>query len=217
MSGDIVTALKHIVENHHLLNHPFYRAWTAGQLPVERLQRYAVRYYPHVAQFPRYISAIHARCADLATRQVLLDNLTEEEAGEDNHPELWLRFAEAVGVPRDEVRGAAPVPAAQSLVRTYGELAATGPLAQGLAALYVYESQIPPIAAAKIEGLKRWYGVEDERGLAFFRVHQQADVRHADATAELLDKHTTRTSEADAARQGGQKAVTALWAMLDNV
>jgi pyrroloquinoline-quinone synthase len=217
MSGDVVTELKDIVESHHLLNHPFYQAWTAGQLPVERLQRYAVRYYPHIAHFPRYISAIHARCADLATRQVLLENLTEEEGGEDNHPELWLRFAEALGVPRDEVRGAAPVPAADSLVRTYGELAATGPLAQGLAALYVYESQIPPIAAAKIDGLTRWYGVEDERGLAFFRVHEQADVWHAEATADLLDKHTTRPSDADAARAGGQRAVTALWEMLDGV
>lgn len=217
MPENIVKDLKEIVDSHHLLNHPFYQAWTAGELPLERLQRYAVRYYPHVAQFPRYISAIHTRCEDIESRQVLLDNLIEEEAGKDNHPELWLRFAEAIGVSREDVVGAEPVQEAEDLVRTYGDLAATGPVAQGLAALYVYESQVPAVAAAKIDGLRRWYGVQDEQGLAFFKVHQQADVWHADATAELIDRHTSNSSDADAVRAGGQKAVTALWNMLDAV
>ena len=217
MPAEVVTALKDVVAHHHLLNHPFYQAWTAGRLPIERLQRYAVRYHPHVAAFPRYISAIHSRCADLETRQVLLANLTEEESGEDNHPDLWLRFCEALDVPRDEVTTARPVPAARSLVRTYHGLAAKGPLARGLAALFVYESQVPAIAATKIDGLQRWYGVDDERGLAFFRVHQQADVWHADAIAGLLDKHTARQADAESALEGGQRAVAALWDMLDAV
>jgi len=74
-----------------MLKHPFYQAWTAGTLSLERLQNYAVEYYPHVAAFPRYLSAIHSRCADIATRQAILENLIEEERGSENHPELWLR------------------------------------------------------------------------------------------------------------------------------
>jgi pyrroloquinoline-quinone synthase len=33
----------------------------------------------------------------------LLDNLIEEEKGSENHPELWLRFAEGLGFDRDSV------------------------------------------------------------------------------------------------------------------
>lgn len=217
MSSEIVAALEDTVSEHHLLKHAFYQDWTAGQLPMERLQSYAVRYYPHVAAFPRYISAMHTRCADLETRQVLLENLVEEESGDDNHPELWLRFAEALGVPREEVTKAEPVPAAEALVQTFHGLASDGPLAQGLAALFVYERQIPPIATAKIHGLQRWYGVDDDRGLAFFRVHEEADVWHAGAVARLIEKHAIDEADADAAVEGGKRAVAALWEMLDAV
>ena len=86
----------------HLLKHPFYQAWSAGDLGVEKLQFYAKEYYSHVAAFPRYISSIHSLCSDIKSRQILLENLIEEEKGEENHPELWLRFAEGLGVKRQE-------------------------------------------------------------------------------------------------------------------
>jgi pyrroloquinoline-quinone synthase len=35
---------------------------------------------------------LHSRCDELETRQVLLENLIDEERGAGNHPELWLRL-----------------------------------------------------------------------------------------------------------------------------
>ena len=29
---------------------------------------------------------------------MLLDNLIDEEKGSENHPELWMRFAEGMGI-----------------------------------------------------------------------------------------------------------------------
>jgi CoA-transferase family III len=40
------------------------------------------------------LSALHSRCDDLDTRQVLLENLIDEERGAGNHPALWLKFAQ---------------------------------------------------------------------------------------------------------------------------
>ena len=90
MSRDVIADLDSMIAEHSMLKHPFYQAWTAGTLTRERLQNYTVEYYPHVAAFPRYLSAIHSRCADMATRQAILENLIEEERGAENHPELWL-------------------------------------------------------------------------------------------------------------------------------
>ncbi len=217
MSRDVIAILDEMTAERSLLRHPFYQAWTAGTLPLERLRNYAVRYYPHVEAFPRYLSAIHSRCTNLATRQALLENLIEEERGTENHPELWLRFAEALGIPRDAVTGAAPSPAARELVDTYLDVATTTPLAGGLAALYVYESQIPAIAIAKIEGLRQSYGISDERGLEFFAAHEKADQMHAETDAALIARHTTTDADRLAAIHGADRALTALWSMLDSV
>jgi len=217
MSRKVVERLDSIVAGKSLLKHRFYQAWTAGELPLERLRGYAVKYFPHVAAFPRYLSAIHSRCDNIATRQALLENLIEEERGADNHPELWLRFAESLGVGREEVLGAAPVAAAAALVGVYSDLAANAPIVAGLAALYAYESQIPAVAAAKINALRRFYGLEDHRGLRFFLVHQGADVFHAAAAAELIERHCASPADGAAALEAANRSLDAVWSMLDAI
>src|SRR5207248_10056693 len=88
----------------HLLKHPFYLAWTRGELSRAALADYARQYYHHVAAFPTYLSAAHAGSDDQPTRRQLLNNLIDEEAGSPNHPELCLQFAEALGVSKEEVQ-----------------------------------------------------------------------------------------------------------------
>ena len=94
----------------HLLKHPFYQAWSMGKLTVEDLQVYARQYYAHVNAFPRYVSATHANCDHLPSRQVLLDNLMDEERGPENHPELWLRFVEGLGDDRKAAENETQLP-----------------------------------------------------------------------------------------------------------
>lgn len=215
MPRDVVATLDSMIAERSLLKHPFYQAWTAGTLSIERLQNYAVQYYPHVAAFPRYLSAIHSRCADIATRQALLENLIEEERGAENHPELWLRFAEAIGVARERVLDSTASASSIGLVDEFTELAESGHIPSGLAALYAYESQIPAVATAKIDGLKRFYGITDERGLSFFAVHEKADVFHARAGADLIERHCITSRDRELALDAGSRALSALWSLLD--
>src|SRR5213082_2938737 len=88
----------------HLLKHPFYLAWTRGELSREALVDYVRQYYHHTAAFPTYLSSVHEKCADQTTRKELLNNLIDEEAGSPNHPELWLQFAEGLGVSKADVQ-----------------------------------------------------------------------------------------------------------------
>src|SRR5271154_803078 len=95
----------------NLLKHPYYQAWNDGSLPKESLRSYAAQYFHHVRAFPRYLSAIHSQCDKAEGRKVLLENLIEEEGGPVNHPELWARFADGLGVTRDELEQAEAQPA----------------------------------------------------------------------------------------------------------
>src|SRR3979490_1424018 len=141
----------------HLLTHPFYLAWTRGELSMAALADYARQYYHHVAAFPTYLSAVHARCDNQPTRKQILANLIDEEAGSPNHPELWLQFAESLGVSRDEARTGALEPATRNLINTFRAVCNEGEPTDGLAALYAYESQIPAVSESKIDGLKAHY------------------------------------------------------------
>ena len=209
------TQIDDVVSEQHLLKHPFYTAWTEGTLSMEALRGYAAQYYKHVASFPRYLSAIHSQTPDIETRQYLLENLIDEERGAENHPELWLRFAEGIGTTRDAVRGAAPLPETTACDATYREItSARGPIA-GLAALYAYESMVPSVAKSKIEGLKLHYGIDDGETLRFFDVHLEVDEWHAEVARRLLDQ--APQEEQEAAVEAADEALGALNGLLDGV
>ena len=167
----------------HLLKHPFYLAWTRGELSKEALTDYAKQYYHHVAAFPTYLSAVHAKCDDQPTRKQVLSNLIDEEAGSPNHPELWKQFAASLGVDNVDVE---KEPETRNLIETFRSVCGSRSTAEGLAALYVYESQIPAICESKIDGLKKHYGFTDPQGYEYFSVHREADKEHSAAERKLL-------------------------------
>src|ERR1700726_4429587 len=155
----------------HLLKHPFYLAWTRGELSKEALSDYAKQYYNHVAAFPTYLSAVHANCDDQAIRKQLLSNLINEEAGSPNHPDLWKKFAEGLGVEDVDLSKTEKQPETKNLIGTFRSVCGGGSTVEGLAALYAYESQIPAICESKIDGLKRYYGFDDPKAYETFSVH----------------------------------------------
>ena len=177
------------IANKHLLKHPFYLAWARGELSREALADYATQYYYHIAAFPTYLSAVHSKCEDQATRKRILSNLIDEEAGSPNHPELWLRFAESLGASSANVRNSSKTPETKNLIAAFRSVCATGSTSEGLAALYAYESQIPSICESKIEGLRNHYGFNDPKAYEYFSVHIEADREHSAAEREMLNAH----------------------------
>lgn len=204
--------LNEIIASKSLLNHPFYQAWTEGKLSQDVLRRYAGQYWAQVSSFPRFVSSVHSRCPEISARKVLLENLVDEELHGTDHPELWMRFAEGLGATRAEVESQQPLPETTAMVDGYFELAASD-WTDGLCALYAYESQVPAVSKSKIDGLEKFYGINDARSLAFFQVHQQYDVDHARKVGELIDLHADPV-RAEAATQ---KAADALWGFLDGI
>jgi pyrroloquinoline-quinone synthase len=188
-SFDLVAAIDRKIEEHHLLKHPFYRAWTAGRLSRESLALYAEQYYQHVKAFPEYLRRLAER-ADGELRETVADNLQEELHPAGPHPKLWRDFAASLGVGGAELDSAQALPGVEALIRTYSDLTEKGSFAEAVAALYAYEAQVPEIAAKKIDGLRRFYNITEPGALRYFSVHQEADVRHRAAWRDWLAKQS---------------------------
>jgi len=203
-----------LIAEHHLLKHPFYRAWTEGRLSMESLQLYAEQYYQHVRAFPENLRQLAGRVnGNLAP--LVNENLAEELDPAGPHPVLWRQFAQALGVTETALDRARPLPGIAALLDTFDEVASQGTPAQAVASFYAYEAQVPEISTRKISGLRRYYGVEDPRALAYFCVHEEADVRHRAAWRSWL----AAEKEADSltALCAAERTLKALWGALDAV
>jgi pyrroloquinoline-quinone synthase len=200
----------------HLLTHLFYLAWTRGELSRAALADYARQYYHHVAAFPTYLSAVHANCDDQPTRRQLLDNLIDEEAGSPNHPELWLQFAECLGVSKEDAQSTQKWSETKNLIETFRSVCANGKTAEGLAALYSYESQIPAVSESKIKGLIENYNITAQRDYEYFSVHVEADREHSAAERQMLSKYVNDENAAPVSA-AVTRILDALWEMLSGV
>ena len=210
MEKNFIDRIDNMIEEKHLLNHSFYKAWSAGELPKETIREYAAQYFQHVSLFPRYLSSIHSNCEDIKTRQILLDNLIDEEKGEENHPELWMRFAEGMGNSRQKISTTKPMKEVSDLVNTFNRLSKSEKYHIGLAALYCYESMQPEISATKKDGLKKFYGIKDENTLKFFTVHMHADKWHREVVRNLIKELSNTKDKQDEILRSVEAALDSL-------
>jgi pyrroloquinoline-quinone synthase len=126
----------------------------------------------------------------------------DEEQGPENHPELWLRFCDALGLDRDAVRSATLFPETEEALAAMRQVCRDEPAVAGVAALYAYESQQPEVMRTKREGLSGRYGVTS--GLEYFTVHESLDVEHRAGEREIVEAHAAGLEDAvmAAARTG---------------
>lgn len=206
-----------VISGRHLLNHKWYVRWQAGSLTTPELQGYAKEYYAFEKEFPRFLSGIHSRAEDREVRRGLLQNLVHEELGADNHPELWLRFAEGLGVERCEVEKHFHSDETENLLRVFRKHSQSPKIEEGLAALYTYESQQPEVARQKSSGLKNLYGFQEESTVAFFKAHEKYDVEHSETELNLLSKLAQTEEQQARVVQVVEETANALYDFLDGV
>jgi pyrroloquinoline-quinone synthase len=215
-----VSLLDERIHQYDLLCHPFYKAWSAGELTHDDLREYAEDYYPHVDAFPGYLAQLGIRLEEGELRRAVLANMTDEKGGEDSfgepersHSELWLDFVEGVGGSRIPKRRT--VGEVRKLISWFHRVASEGTPEEALAAFYAYESQVPRLAQEKDRVLRELYGA-GEKTRGYFTLHATADVHHANVWRTQLEKRVKANPEtAPKALAAAERAAKALWTVLD--
>jgi pyrroloquinoline-quinone synthase len=200
-----------------LLQHPFYQAWSAGELTTRDLKYYGEQYFHQVSAFPTYLTRLHSRLPDGPIRRKVLANAIDEETEPCPHSELWLRFVEGMGAAEPASTASHPIPEVAALVHAFRSIAANAPIAAAFGALFAYESQVPRIASEKLNGLKQHYAADD-RACSYFALHMKADVHHSGVwrriISELVEQDECQAAEA---LDGVSQAARALWTALDGI
>jgi pyrroloquinoline-quinone synthase len=205
-----------------LLCHPFYKAWSAGELSRADLREYARDYYQHVNAFPTYLAELSMRLEESELRRAVLANLADEKGCDDatgndrEHAELWLDFAEGMGASRN-LGGHKPVAEMDNLMAFFHRVASEGTPEEALAAFYAYESQVPRVATEKARGLREMYGA-DAKTCGYFTLHSTADVHHSQIWRQQLARRLEQNPQAaEPALAAAENAAKNLWKALDGI
>jgi pyrroloquinoline-quinone synthase len=164
----------------HLLTHPFYRRWEAGELADGELAAYAEQYRLIERELPVTLAAVASHLPAGRARALVEANLADELGVPAPHAELFESFARAAGAASD----VAPTRATAALLAAVRAAAASDPVA-ALAMVAAYEVQAADIAASKAEGLRLHYGMDAE-GTRFWDVHTTQEAEHANWSVDAL-------------------------------
>ncbi len=172
-------------------SHPLYQALEAGDVNLAQM-RYLCK---QMSIIPLYNHNMHGRmyvsCPDPELRERLAEVAYEEATGRiyaDGipHYKLYIHHAEALGISREELYATEYCASAEGMMLFLSD--ACSRFLEGVAAVsLVGEAQVPGLANRIAQMLQRKFGLDD-KGVAFFVVHDKADEDHGDAGRSMIDR-----------------------------
>lgn len=191
---ELIARLDEVRERWNLLEHPFYKRWSCGELTRDELAHYAGEY--------RHAVVALAETAERSGN----DAHAREEA---EHVALWDEFAAAFGA--DTAREPSAETAECVVAWT-----APGNRREALAVMYAIEAGQPAVSQAKLDGLAQHYGVaSDEPGAQYFALHAELDHDHAAESRQALEAEPSE--DADRLVEVAEAALKGNWTLLDGV
>lgn len=203
----LVKRIDELIERRSLLKHPFYVDWTEGNLPLESIAGYSKEYYQLVKAVPIFVEAI-MRYAPSSMSEEIDSNRKEEE----DHIRPWERFAGSLGVLQTELEEYSALKKTRQAVSYLESLMSS--YEEGSTAMYALEQEIPKVSLSKLDGLRKFYDLTSEDATEYFRLHTEADIRHAALWRGILEK-TTKERERNLFKIA-QRSVAAQHLMLDS-
>lgn len=203
-------------------SHPLWLAIADGKPSRAQLQRFAVQFFLQVREFPRAVSAMHANCPFPDARRELAESVYEEETGRISgcnqpHPELFIRFGEAIGLARERMVEGRPLPATRALIDWFELSTKQRSFIEAAAAINLAaEGQVPGAFGPMARRLERHYGLSRE-AVAFWDVHETADAEHSAVGDHIVVRHATDAATQARVRDALQHSLDAWWLFFDGI
>ncbi|MEX0862088.1 TenA family transcriptional regulator [Nitrosopumilus sp.] len=177
----IIKKIDEMIEERSLLKHPFYQMWSDGKLTQESLAGYSKEYFQLVKAVPSFMTPIIEKSHDS-----VVDELVENQREESEHVKSWITFAGELGISEDELISYSGTSKTCKAVSDLNVLMNT--FDGGACAMYAFEKEIPKISQTKLDGLAEFYGMTSNAATEYFKLHTEADIRHAASWRNILEK-----------------------------
>ena len=178
---NVIQQINEIIEERSLLKHPFYQMWSDGKLTQDSLAGYSKEYFQLVKTVPSFMAPIIDKAPDS-----VIDELIANQQEESDHIRPWIKFAGELGVPEDELTTYSGLNKTRQAVSDLNILMNT--FDGGACAMYAFEKEIPKISQTKLDGLAEFYGITSDDATEYFKLHTEADIRHAASWRNILEK-----------------------------
>ena len=224
MTTTIVDDIFAIRERWHTKNHPFFRAFGEGKLPLRALGVYMALHGKFVQHGLASFGILYARTMhDPDIRKAIAENIAEEEGLKaipreghtpHDHSELIARFCTAAGLSADDVRSLKMTPAWWARSLHYYQTGVQEPIGVVLAMQSTQEGQQPALnSQVVLPAFARHYGYPaGSPEIEFFTEHAEADVEHSQRQAQLCAKHLDTDALKARALEVAEQACMLRWA-----
>ncbi len=204
--NSIIKKIDELIEEKSLLKHPFYQLWSDGKLSIDSLAGYSKEYFQLVKEVPRFMTPIIEQAPNSAVNE-----LSANQQEELDHIKPWIRFAGVLGVNEEELNQYEGLEKTRQAISELSSLMYT--YEGGCCAMYAFEKEIPKISQIKLDGLAEFYGITSKEATEYFKLHTEADIRHAATWRNIIENSL---SQHENMFQIAQKSISAQNLLLDS-
>jgi pyrroloquinoline-quinone synthase len=195
MSLTVETTLAEIAEIHKskpLFGHPLWTEWGAGTLSRKQLQECVKQVGIIPLHNHNYHGRLYVVCPDPKWRVRIAEVCYEEGTGRlyadgVSHHELYVKFAQAVGISREDLYATRYCSGAVAFKAYFSAICEKDFLEGVSAHMLAAEAPVPAHGSKRADALRTHYGLSDD-DVTFFSVHEVADDDHSGIGRELLSE-----------------------------
>lgn len=169
------------IEEQSILKHRFYQLWNEGKLTINDLKGYSLEYLHLVKSVPTMVEQILNRNNDPKISPLINENMNEEK----EHIKPWIKFAQALGNDESTIDTHEIAEKTKNAVELL-ENQMSNEFIKAVAAMYAYEKELPEISETKIQGLRKYYGIDSTDAIEYFNIHKEVDIHHAEVWRSIL-------------------------------
>jgi pyrroloquinoline-quinone synthase len=174
------------------IKHPFLKAVCNGTATMDQIRAWTIQDYQFRAAVPRIALLRYLACSDPEIAQKLWGVVEEETRGMDTgsagHNELAIRFAESIGLTRNQLENAELLPTTAAHLYYVELIIHTLPWFVVMSIQIGAEGTFGPAAAALGNGFIQKYKMTPEN-VRFFTVHSEADEEHGSLAEEIAERY----------------------------